>query len=94
MSSVIMSAGDPPSGYPNLYDYHKFYDPFYGSYPINSSPPGWNEDISKRLAKLEKIIEQLGKEEKIRKKNFFIQELYDQYKVGLALLEDSEDKQV
>lgn len=68
----------------------------YGTYPLTDNTqifpdPSRLEDIDNRLEKLERIMTQLDKEEKVREKNPFVQELYDQYKVALALLEDPDE---
>lgn len=79
--SATMSAGDQ-------YPWHQFPQ----EQQIFQDPnPIWLADLQKRLDTLEKIMDRLDKEEKIKKKSLFVQELYDQYKVALALLEDSDE---
>ena len=51
----------------------------------------WLEDIQKRVDELEIVYAQLKKEEEIREKSTFVQELYDQYKVALMLSEDPDE---
>lgn len=82
--SATMSCGDPPSIYHQI-QARELMDQQVFSAPI------WATDVVTRLDKLEKIMDQLDKEEKIREKNLFVQELYDQYKVALVLLEDPDE---
>ncbi len=81
-----------PTGDPPLWPYNH-HGPIYDQQIIGQTFPDtiWLEDITKRLDNLEKIIDRLGEEEKVRKKNPFVQELYDQYKVALILLEEPDD---
>lgn len=78
-AASALATGDPPSSWR------------YGQPAFQDSNPIWLEALQTRLDKLEKIINQLDKEEKIREKSVFVQELYDQYKVALALLEDPDE---
>ncbi len=81
MSSSSMSAGDPPP----------FWNYNYPQGVINDLTPVDLSTINRRLEQLEKIILQTRHEQKIREDNPFVRELYDQYKVALALLEDPDE---
>lgn len=52
---------------------------------VSSNTTSSTSSTEDRLTKLEKFMDQIIREKEIRDKNSFVQELYDQYKVGLVL---------
>lgn len=86
MSVASMSAGDPPP----YWNYNMPY-PTPGSLQQIDFSAVEMADIKKRLEQLEGILLKLSHEQKVRDDNPFVRELYDQYKMGLALLEDPDD---